>query len=47
MLRHRYVVTTASGRPFVSSDDRYKPGTMAITLDNAVAPSGISRQACG
>jgi GntR family transcriptional regulator len=47
MLRHRYVITTAEGRPFVSSDDRYKPGTMAITLDNAVAPRGISRQACG
>jgi GntR family transcriptional regulator len=46
MLRHRYVITTADGRPFVSSDDRYKPGTMAITLDNAIAPSGISRQAC-
>jgi GntR family transcriptional regulator len=47
MLRHRYIITTFDGRPFVSSDDRYKPGTMAITLDNAVAPSGISRQACG
>jgi len=47
MLRHRYVITTTGGRPYVSSDDRYKPGTMAITLNNAVAPSGISRQACG
>jgi len=44
MLRHRYVISTADGRPFVSSDDRYKPGTMAITLDNAVAASGFSRQ---
>jgi hypothetical protein len=44
MLRHRYVITTADGRPFVSSDDRYKPGTMAITVDNAVAASGFSRQ---
>ena len=44
MLRHRYVISTADGKPFVSSDDRYKPGTMAITLDNVVAASGFSRQ---
>jgi GntR family transcriptional regulator len=36
MLRHRYVVATSDGRPFVASDDRYKPGAMAITLDNDV-----------
>jgi hypothetical protein len=44
MLRHRYVITTAEGRPFLSSDDRYKPGTMAITFDNDVAASTISRK---
>ena len=47
MLRHRYVVSTADGRPYVSSDDRYKPGMMAITLDNAVAPRGLGRLVCG
>jgi GntR family transcriptional regulator len=44
MLRHRYVVATGDGRPFVASDDRYKPGAMAITLDNDVA-GAISREA--
>jgi DNA-binding GntR family transcriptional regulator len=44
MLRHRYVITTAEGRPFLSSDDRYKPGTMAITFDNDVPANTISRQ---
>jgi GntR family transcriptional regulator len=45
MLRHRYVISTPDGRPFLSSDDRYKPGTMAITIDNDVTTAGITRQA--
>lgn len=45
MLRHRYVISSADGRPFLSSDDRYKPGTMAITLDNDVAAPVITRLA--
>jgi GntR family transcriptional regulator len=44
MLRHRYVISTSGGRPFLSSDDHYKPGTMAITLDNDVTAPGITRQ---
>lgn len=44
MLRHRYVIITADGRPFLSSDDRYKPGTMAITLDNDGSGGTISRR---
>lgn len=47
MLRHRYVISTPAGRPFLSSDDRYKPGTMAITLDNDVTAAAITRQAVG
>jgi DNA-binding GntR family transcriptional regulator len=42
MLRHRYVISSTDGSPFLSSDDRYKPGTMAISLDNDV-PAAISR----
>ncbi|HEY6493634.1 MAG TPA: GntR family transcriptional regulator [Trebonia sp.] len=45
MLRHRYVISTPDGCPFLSSDDRYKPGTMAITLDNDVTAAGITRKA--
>ena len=45
MLRHRYVITTGDGRPFLCSDDRYKPGTMAITLDNDVPATTITRRA--
>jgi DNA-binding GntR family transcriptional regulator len=44
MLRHQYVISTADGRRFLSSDDRYKPGTMAITLDNDVTASSITRK---
>jgi GntR family transcriptional regulator len=44
MLRHKYVISTADGRRFLSSDDRYKPGTMAITLDNDVTASAITRK---
>ena len=44
MLRHRYVISTAAGRRFLTSDDRYKPGTMAITLDNDVTASAITRK---
>lgn len=47
MLRHRYVITTAAGRPFVTSDDRYKPGTMSITLDNDAVAGAITREAAG
>jgi DNA-binding GntR family transcriptional regulator len=43
MLRHRYVISTAEGRAFVTSDDRYKPGTMSITVDNAVPARSIAR----
>ncbi|HSZ41366.1 MAG TPA: GntR family transcriptional regulator [Trebonia sp.] len=43
MLRHRYVISTADGRPFVTSDDRYKPGTMSITVDNAAPARSIAR----
>jgi GntR family transcriptional regulator len=45
MLRHRYVISTPDGTPFLTSDDRYKPGTMAITLDNNVTNTAILRQA--
>src|ERR1700691_3655348 len=45
MLRHRYVIMTGDGRPFLCSDDRYKPGMMAITLDNDVPATTITRQA--
>jgi hypothetical protein len=44
MLRHRHVISTAAGRRFLTSDDRYKPGTMAITLDNDVTASAITRK---
>jgi GntR family transcriptional regulator len=43
MLRHRYVISSTDGRPFLSSDDRYKMGTMSITLDNDV-PAAINRR---
>jgi DNA-binding GntR family transcriptional regulator len=43
MLRHRYVISSTDGNPFLSSDDRYKPGTMAISLDNDV-PAAFSRR---
>lgn len=36
LLRHWYVILTPDGRPFESSEDRYKPGTMAFTLSNSV-----------
>lgn len=45
MLRHRYVITTADGRPFVTSDDRYRSGTMSITVDNDATARSIAREA--
>jgi hypothetical protein len=39
-----YILSPADGCRFLSFDERYKPKTMAITLDNDVTASAITRK---
>lgn len=47
MLRHRYHITSQTGQLYHYSDDRYRPGAMAITFDNTASASTVNLEALG
>ncbi|GAA3104199.1 MULTISPECIES: GntR family transcriptional regulator [Nonomuraea] len=45
LLRQRRVTTTHEGRPVESSDDRYRPGSVAFSIRNSIGANPLARQA--